>query len=338
MHLDLYVALAGLIVGFMVGLTGMGGGALMTPILVLLFKIPPLSAVSSDLVAAVIMRPIGGSVHIRRRTVNWELVRYLCLGSVPTAFVGVLVLRRLGTGTLIQSRLEILLGAALLVASTTILAKSALQRRAVLRRERMGAGGQQAPEAQPFVLKKVRTVLIGAAGGLVVGMTSVGSGSLIIVMLLLVYPMLSSKELVGTDLIQAVPLVASAALGHLLFGNFKLGLTASVVIGSVPGVYLGAKLSSRAPDGIVRPVLVAVLLASGLKLVNVPTEAIGYVLLVLALTIPPIMGAFDAARRPLEDWLRAGHSKRRWRWAIGARVVGSTRCCRWRACRRWRTW
>src|SRR5439155_1108979 len=139
MHLDGYVALAGVIVGFTVGLTGMGGGALMTPLLVLLFKVQPLAAVSSDLVAAMVMKPVGGT-----------------------------------------------------------------------------------PRENPFRLKRSATLTIGALGGLIVGMTSVGSGSLIIVALLLLYPMLRSRELVGTDLVQAVPLVASAALAHILFGDFQL--------------------------------------------------------------------------------------------------------------------
>src|SRR5206468_2846331 len=116
MHVDLGVALAGFIVGFTVGLTGMGGGALMTPILVLLFKIQPLAAVSSDLVAAVIMKPVGGGVHVRRGTVNWSLVRWLAVGSVPSAFLGVFVLKSLGNGDRVQSRLKILLGVVLLMA------------------------------------------------------------------------------------------------------------------------------------------------------------------------------------------------------------------------------
>src|SRR6266496_5606569 len=123
MHVDLGVALAGLIVGFTVGLTGMGGGALMTPILVLLFKIQPLAAVSSDLVAAVIMKPVGGGVHARRGTVNWLLVRWLALGSVPAAFLGVFVLKSLGSGDRVQSRLKILLGAVLLMAAGSMVVK-----------------------------------------------------------------------------------------------------------------------------------------------------------------------------------------------------------------------
>ena len=268
MHIDLYVSVAGLIVGFVVGLTGMGGGALMTPILVLLFNVEPLAAVSSDLVAALVMKPVGAAVHARRGTVNTKLVKWLMLGSVPAAFGGVLILRALGNSEALQTRLKIVLGIALLLACGSMIAKAFLQRR------REGA----APDAKSITVKPLPTVVIGALGGLVVGMTSVGSGSLIIVLLLILYPTLSAPALVGTDLLQAVPLVASAALGHILFGDFVLGLTASMLIGSIPGVYVGARLSSRAPDAVIRRALVFVLLASGLKLVNVGTVQLAVIM------------------------------------------------------------
>jgi uncharacterized membrane protein YfcA len=270
MHFDVGVAAAGLIVGFVVGLTGMGGGALMTPILVLVFNVQPLAAVSSDLVAAVIMKPIGAGVHLRRGTVHKELVRWLVLGSVPAAFLGVIILKQMGHGQSVQDNLKQALGIALLVASASIVAKTVLQ---AARPPSKGLHG-------PLTVKVLPTVLIGIAGGLVVGMTSVGSGSLMIVLLLLLYPALSASELVGTDLVQAIPLVASAALGHLLFGDFKLGLTASLLVGSLPGVYVGARVSSRAPDHIIRPALVFVLLASALKLLNVSNVVLGIVLAV----------------------------------------------------------
>jgi uncharacterized membrane protein YfcA len=118
------------------------------------------------------------------------------------------------------------------------------------------------------LVRPVPTLLIGAFGGFVVGMTSVGSGSLMIVLLMLLYPTLSSREMVGTDLVQAIPLVAAAALGHILFGHFQLGLTMSVIVGAVPGVYIGANVSARASDRFIRPILVAVLSISALKLLN----------------------------------------------------------------------
>lgn len=319
MHVDLLVAVAGLVVGFTVGLTGMGGGALMTPILVLLFRVQPLAAVSSDLVASMVMKPIGASVHSRRGTVNWSLVRWLAAGSIPCAFAGVFVLKRLGHGPVIEGRLKLALGVALLVASSSIVAKGFLQLLRARRREALLIAGQSA-DPGPFVLKPLATLLIGSLGGVIVGMTSVGSGSLIIVSLLLIYPMLSAKELVGTDLMQAIPLVASAALGHILFGDFRLGLTASVLLGSLPGVYLGARLSSRAPDGVIRPALLLVLLASGLKLLDLSNPQLGLVMGTFVLLAMPIWGVVDAVTRPEHHWQVAHLSKSRW---VGWQTAGA---------------
>jgi uncharacterized membrane protein YfcA len=318
LQLDLYVATAGLLVGFTVGLTGMGGGALMTPLLVLLFKIQPLAAISSDLVAAVIMKPVGGGVHLRRGTVNFPLVRWLMVGSVPAAFAGVLVLRQLGDGAVVQARIKQVLGVALLLAAASIAAKGLLQVRATRRALGMASSGPVA--AKLFQLRPLPTVLIGMVGGLVVGMTSVGSGSLMIVMLLLLYPMLRSSELVGTDLVQAIPLVASAAVGHLLFGDFELDLTASLLVGSLPGVYLGAKLSSRANDAVIRPALALVLLASGLKLLGVDTLQLALLVLALVLLVVPLWGALDATLHPEPAWAGAPVGRR---MAVGAQLVGA---------------
>jgi uncharacterized membrane protein YfcA len=273
MHIDIWVAVAGLIVGFTVGLTGMGGGALMTPILVLVFKVQPLAAVSSDLVASMIMKPVGGAVHLRRGTVNKQLVKWLVLGSVPSAFAGVLILRAMGGGDTVQSRVKLALGIALLLAASTIVIKTWLS----------GSGDAQTGEVGDIRVRPLPTLAIGILGGVIVGMTSVGSGSLIIVLLLLLYPTLSASSLVGTDLIQAIPLVAAASLGHLLFGDFKLALTTSLLIGSIPGVYVGARVSARSDTSLIRPALVVVLLASGLKLLNVATPIVGVVVAVAAI-------------------------------------------------------
>lgn len=319
MDIDLYVALVGLGVGFTVGLTGMGGGALMTPILVLMFKIQPLAAVSSDLVASMVMKPVGASVHMRRGTVNWSLVRWLALGSVPAAFAGVFVLKQLGNGALVEDRLKMALGIALLVASGSVVAKGLLQLLRLRRREALLLAGKSA-DPGPFRLEPIRTLAVGVVGGVIVGMTSVGSGSLILVSLLLLYPMLSTKELVGTDLMQAIPLVASAAVGHILFGDFRFELTASILLGSLPGVYLGAKMSSRAPDGLIRPVLVTVLLASALKLLNLSDAQVGLAIAVFALLALPLWGVVDAATRPDHHWQVAGLNRRVW---VGLQAAGA---------------
>jgi uncharacterized membrane protein YfcA len=261
MSFDPLIAVGGLLVGFTVGLTGMGGGALMTPMLVLLFHVDPLAAVSSDIVASVVMKPIGGGVHLRRGTVHTGIVRWLIVGSVPSAFAGVLLLDLLGDGADLDRKLKVMLGAALLVAATAMTTKLLLQ----ARRPAVSAPPSEVP------VRVLPTIAVGVAGGLIVGLTSVGSGSLMIVLLLALYPRLQTSALVGTDLVQAVPLVTSAALGHLLFGDFQLALTASLLVGCIPGVYAGARLSSRAPDHAIRPVLVAVLVASALKLLGAPT-------------------------------------------------------------------
>lgn len=278
MDLQLSLIVAGLVIGVVVGMTGMGGGALMTPVLVLFFGVPPLAAVSSDLVVSAVMKPVGGFVHLRHGTVNLRLVGLLCLGSVPSAFCGVLVSRALGGSSGVQEWTKLALGVALLLAAAGLILRAYQDMVARGRRAADRAAGRPArrgvadPDA-PMPLRPVVTVLVGAAGGLIVGMTSVGSGSLIIIALLALYPALNSASLVGTDLVQAVPLVASAALGHLLFGDFQFALTASLLVGCLPGVYLGARLSSRAPGGLVRRALALVLLASALKLLNLPDVA-----------------------------------------------------------------
>jgi len=271
--LDPLVVLAGALVGFVVGLTGMGGGALMTPVLVLLFGIAPLTAVSSDVVASMIMKPIGGTVHWRRGTVNFGLVKWLMLGSVPTAFLSVLFLKRLGIGPELQGYVKTGLGVALLTVSTGLVVRPLL------------AARKKPGESQlPFHVKPLLTALIGIVGGVMVGLTSVGSGSLMIILLLMLYPRLRLSELVGTDLVQAVPLVTSAAIGHLMFGDFKLGLTGSILLGSIPAVYLGAQFSSRAPDHVIRPALIVVLFISALKLLGV-SNSIMMVILPIAVVI-----------------------------------------------------
>jgi uncharacterized membrane protein YfcA len=270
--IDLSVAAAGLAVGIVVGLTGMGGGALMTPLLVLLFKIQPLAAVSSDIVASMIMKPVGGGVHWRRGTVNVQMVKWLMLGSVPAAFAGVLLLKQQGGGADVQGYVKVALGIALLVVVAGLIIRPLLTR-----------NRRPGDSLEPIVVKRLPTVLVGVLGGLVVGVTSVGSGSLMIILLLMLYPKLRLSELVGTDLVQAIPLVASAALGHVIFGDFQLNLTASILVGSIPGVFAGAQLSSRAPDHVIRPALIIVLLTSSLKLLGMGNVPLGALLLTLLL-------------------------------------------------------
>jgi hypothetical protein len=279
MH-DLLLVLCGCGVGLVVGLTGMGGGAVMTPILVLGFGIDPLTAVSSDLVVSLVMKPLGGGVHLRRGTVRRDLVQWLCLGSVPAAFLGVLVLRALGNGDGVDQLIRTLLGATLLLAVCGMLARPVLNAHRTVGETHVHPG---------------RTVAVGVFGGLVVGMTSVGSGSLMIVLLMAMYPHLESRVLVGTDLVQAVPLVASAAVAHVLFGDVQFSTAVTLLIGAIPGVLLGAHFSSRASDRVLRPTLVGILTASALKLLDAST---GVTVLAVVLALVPAWWVFVRRRVP----------------------------------------
>lgn len=260
MPIDPLIALAGLFVGFIVGLTGMGGGALTTPLLVLVFRVQPLAAVSSDLVAAFVMKPVGGAVHLRRGTVDRRIAGWLAVGSVPSAFSSALLLHAVGSATGVEEAVRVALGVALIAGAAGIVFRAL----ATASRE-----GEPAPAGDgPSEVRVLLTVAVGVVGGFIVGLTLVGSGSIMVVLLMVLYPRLSTSELVGTDLVQAIPLVGAAAAGHLLFGDFRFGLTASLLIGSVPGVYIGARLSSRSNLPFIRPVLAVVLLLSGAKLLH----------------------------------------------------------------------
>lgn len=275
MEIDPSVILGGALVGFVVGLTGMGGGALMTPMLVFFFGIDPLTAVSSDLVAGAVMKPVGGAVHLRRGTVIKPLVKWLVIGSVPSAFIAVWAAKSFLPEEELSGFFETAIGIALVLAAVGLMTKAAL----ASRNARLADD-----ELHTIHVFPTRTLLIGIFGGAVVGLTSVGSGSLMMVLLLTIYPVLTAKQLVGTDLVQATPLVLSAALGHMLFGDVEFGLTSSLILGAVPATYVGARISSSAADEVIRPLLAIVLTSSGLKLLGTPTTfvAIGAVVMLVA--------------------------------------------------------
>jgi uncharacterized membrane protein YfcA len=295
MHIDPYIVLGSAVIGFLVGMTGAGGGALMTPMLILLFGVTPSAAISSDLVAAVVMRPIGAAVHLKRGTVNRGLVGWMVLGSVPMAFVGAYLLHLMGHSKAAQQKIEVALGIALLVGATAMVLRFVLDRR---------SGERRTGKVHEVVARPVPTVVVGMIGGIVVGMTSVGSGSLMIVMLLFLYPMIGANQLVGTDLTQAVPLTLAAALGALAFGHVVFGVTASLIIGSVPAVLVGSLFSSSAPDRYIRPVITFVIAASGLKYVGVDTTTLGWLLCAMLFSAAAIWLAYarpwQAANAPEE--------------------------------------
>lgn len=292
MHPDYPLTIAGALVGLLVGLTGMGGGALLTPVLVLFFNVPPLAAISSDLVTSLVMKPVGAAVHLRRRTVQTGLLTWLALGAVPSAFLGSLIIAAIGHRGHVQSNLKVAIGIALLASLSCTVLRQLIDRRPAA--ERL---------AESLVVKPARTVTIGVIGGLAVGMTSVGAGSLVIALLLLAYPRLAPNQLVGTDIVQAIPLVASAAVGHLLFGEVRFSMTLSLLIGAIPAVYVGARLSAQARPTITRPIISGVLMASALALLRAPSPAIvagslAAVALVVALGRPRVSSVGLAEPEP----------------------------------------
>jgi uncharacterized protein len=297
--LDLPLAVGGLLVGVIVGLTGMGGGALMTPMLVFFFGADPLTAISSDLVASFVMKPAGALVHLRRKTVHLGLVRWLCLGSVPAAFLGAWLISLQPRGADLDATLKTLLGLALLLAAAGLVARAAFQ----MWQNALPLGeGAVKPSRPSVVLRPAPTIILGAVAGFIVGITSVGSGSIIIVVLLLIYPGLKASSLVGTDLTQAIPLVGAAALGHLLFGSFSPTITVSLLLGAIPGAFIGAQISSRAPGGVIRRALAVLLLASGLRLLGVSTELV-LLVAIAALAVGSV--AWVAVRKTIKARRRA---------------------------------
>ncbi len=255
-------------VGIVVGLTGMGGGALMTPALIFL-GVPPTAAVANDLVAASVSKSVGAAVHWRRGSPNLKLAGLLVAGSVPFALAGGFIVRAMGDDERQQEFLLTAIGCALLFTAATYALRMYLQLRHV-------TAGNEVIEADPQV-KLIPTLLVGAVGGLLVGITSVGSGSLIMVALLLIYPTLSAVKLVGTDLLQAVPLVFAAAVGHVVAQGIDWAVLIPLILGGTPGTFLGARMANWVSQSVIRRGIVIVLTLTGLKMLGVPPEWVGII-------------------------------------------------------------
>ncbi|MCW2846473.1 MAG: sulfite exporter TauE/SafE family protein [Marmoricola sp.] len=276
-------------VGIVVGLTGMGGGALMTPALIFL-GINPVAAVANDLVAASINKSVGASVHWRRGSPNLRLAGLLVLGSVPCAFAGGFIVKGLGDAKAQTDFLTTAIGCALLFTAATYGLRMYLQLRHV-------TSGNVLSEDEPTV-RIIPTVLVGAVGGLLVGITSVGSGSLIMVALLLIYPTLSAVRLVGTDLVQAVPLVLAAAVGHVLNDGVTWHVLIPLILGGTPGTFLGARMAAWVSQSVIRRGIVIVLTVTGLKMLGVSPTWVGIIGAGLLL-LGPLGWAFVRQQRGL---------------------------------------
>ncbi|MGH9127409.1 MAG: sulfite exporter TauE/SafE family protein [Acidimicrobiales bacterium] len=261
----LALGVSGLVVGVLVGLTGAGGSSVLTPLLILIFGLPGISAVGTDLVASLVMKPVGGLVHLHHRTVRMDIVAWIALGSVPGAVIGVVLIKLAGKPA--DPVLLPLLGAALLATALAMALRPRLRARA--QRRAQGEWARSGGATEDITKRAVRplpTLAVGLFGGILVGLTSVGSGSLMVVGLTMLYPELTMAELIGTDLVQAVPMVGAAALGHLITGDVHLGVAGALLIGAIPGTFLGAKLSSRSNGRLARGALLAVLVGTGVRL------------------------------------------------------------------------
>ncbi len=256
------IVVAGFVVGIVVGLTGMGGGALMTPALIFLGVGDASAVVTADLTAAAISRSAGAVTHARQGSPNMTLAKWLVIGSVPAALVGPWLVHGLAGGDhdSVDRLLMECIGFALLFAATTYALRLYLN----LRRTNDESGAADPdPPIRPLV-----TLAVGALGGLLVGITSVGAGSVIMIALLMLYPGLSPVRLVGTDLVQAVPLVLAAAASNIVINGLDWHILVPLVIGSTPGTVLGARLAPKVPQSFIRRGIVVVLTMSGVALLD----------------------------------------------------------------------
>lgn len=275
--MDYRISIVGLFIGFLVGLTGMGGGSLLAPIMILLFRIPPVWAVGTDIAYSTVTKALGSVVHIRQKNVNFKVALWLACGSVPATFLSVSLVQyiRKHYSAVVNGIILHTLGFTLLLVAVLLVLKPLIMRR--LEQKRVDTQKQASLRGKVDLTKQsnhwekwyrpIVTALVGAFVGFLVGLTSVGSGTLIIVSMAFLFPKLTAKELVGTDIFQAFMLLASGAIAYLSAGTINWPIVGMLLIGSLPGVFLGSKLSKFIPDRYMRPVLATVLVVSGLKLI-----------------------------------------------------------------------
>lgn len=249
-------SVAGFLVGMLVGMTGVGGGSLMTPLLVLLFNFHPVTAVGTDLLYASVTKTVGTAVHGKQGTVNWRIVASLAVGSVPAAIVTLVVMSRVGTmsGHAIAP-LNLILGAALLLTSISVFFRPWI----------LSWAGHHIHALEPSQLRRW-TVLLGVMLGILVSVTSVGAGALGTTALLILYPRLPVARIAASDIAHAVPLTLIAGIGHWMMGSVDFGLMLGLLAGSVPGIVIGSLLSNRSSDAVLRPVLAVTLLVVSLRM------------------------------------------------------------------------
>lgn len=251
--------LSGLAVGLIVGISGVGGGSLMTPLLVILFGVSPTMAVGTDLLYASLTKSLGSWVHGRNGTVDWKVVVLLSLGSFPAALATIAILKYLALDEkTLRSLVTGVLSVALLSTATALLLKDGIKKFAL-------RSDGTVYEIHHRYLSGA-TIVTGVAVGILVTLSSIGAGVLGTVALLFLYPRMSSVKVVGTDIVHAVPLTAVAGMGHMALGTVDYVLLGSLLLGSLPGIYIGSHLSAKVPEKVLRPVLATMLLIIGLKM------------------------------------------------------------------------
>ena len=275
--MDYRISLVGLLIGFLVGLTGMGGGSLLAPIMILFFRIPPVWAVGTDIAYSTVTKALGSVVHFRQKNVNYKVALWLACGSVPATLLSISLVQyiRKHYGAVVNGVILHALGFTLVLVAVMLVLKPFImryfdQRRLEKQKQEALTGVINSTKRTELWEKRYRpvvTALVGAVVGFLVGLTSVGSGTLIIVSLAFLFPRLTSKELVGTDIFQAFMLLASGAIAYFVAGTINWPIVGMLLIGSLPGVYLGSKSSKFIPERYMRPVLATVLAISGLKLI-----------------------------------------------------------------------
>ncbi|TAJ83061.1 MAG: sulfite exporter TauE/SafE family protein [Gallionellaceae bacterium] len=258
--MDWLYTVSGFAVGLIVGVTGVGGGSLMTPLLVLFFGVSPATAVGTDLLYASLTKSVGGWVHGRNGTVDWRVVGLLSLGSFPAALGTIALLKFLALDEkTLRGLVTSVLSVALLATATALLLKDRIKK---LARREDGSVYELHHRYLPAA-----TIATGVVVGALVTISSIGAGVLGTVALLFLYPRMASVKVVGTDIVHAVPLTAVAGMGHMALGTVNFVLLGSLLLGSLPGIYIGSHLSAKVPEKILRPLLATMLLVIGLKMV-----------------------------------------------------------------------
>lgn len=260
MEFDLLYTIAGFTVGFIVGMTGVGGGSLMTPILVLGFGIAPSVAVGTDLLYAAITKASGILFHNKQRNIHWDVVKLLSMGSVPASIISIFILKKfeeqnINYDDIITTTLSI----ALILTSLVLIFRKRIKD--FSEQERFAS-----VRAAHRQIRKPITILCGAIIGVLVTLSSVGAGALGAAMLLFLYPKLKTIQVVGTDIAHAVPITLIAGLGHLHIGTVDFTLLIGLLMGSLPGIYLGSRVATHLPDRIIRPILASMLFIIGMKM------------------------------------------------------------------------